>query len=249
MLFAERDHDRVGSAVLIRLAPVYAAYRVGHVYDLLQAAACAFVFVQALVCHDQRTVGFPVFIHDGYIERHFPISKRIFEGIRQQHTQSELHLAAVHPDPKGGRLRVDAEIDVVHGHPIDKDIANLASDLDHVVAGYAQIVGDIVRTARTDQLVRQVLHGKRITVGGKQLGRHVFPRIVVLHHQGKRAQDQGKRGAHFVDRLDKEVVVDALGVFQAVFRFGKFVGGFALDRIVFLNLGDDELFQFFLIII
>ena len=100
----------------------------------------------------------------------------------------QLHLAAVHPDPKGGRLRVDTEIDVVHGYPIDKDIADLAGNLDHIVTGDAQIIGDIVRTVRTDQLVRQVLHGKCITISGKQLGRHIFLRIVVLHHQGKRTQ-------------------------------------------------------------
>ena len=146
-------------------------------------------------------------------------------------------------------MRVDTEIDIVHSHPIDKDIANLTGDLDHVVTGYTQIVGDIVRAARADQLVRQVLHGKRITIGGKQLDRHVFSGIVVLYYQGKRTLYQGKRGTHFVDSLDKVVVVDALGVFQAVFRFGKFVSSFALDYVVFLNLGYDELLQFFFIII
>ena len=52
-----------------------------------------------------------------------------------------------------------------------------------------------------------------------------------------------------MDRLDKKVVVDTLGVFQAFFRFSKLVGSLALDRIVFLNLGYDELLQLFLIII
>ena len=52
-----------------------------------------------------------------------------------------------------------------------------------------------------------------------------------------------------MDRLDKEVVVDAFSVFQAFFRFGKLVGGFTLDHVVFLNLGYDELLQLFLVIV
>ena len=83
MLLAKRDHDCVGSAVLVRLASVHTAYRIGHVHDLLQAAACTFVFIQPLVCHNQCAVGFSVFIYNRYIECHFPINKRIFEGIRQ----------------------------------------------------------------------------------------------------------------------------------------------------------------------
>ena len=52
-----------------------------------------------------------------------------------------------------------------------------------------------------------------------------------------------------MDRLDKEVVVDAFSVFQAFFRFGKLVGSLTLDHVVFLNLGYDELLQLFLVIV